>query len=139
MSSYLGLIHMLVPRRFEPVIVLRRVLDGFLNFSGDAASDSSEPVDQNDRVVEVLRLRHLLIGCRLADIFAGFGAVYLYARRRAGALTDQFAGEIEVGNASSLNAEIFHILYFAVRADRGACSQADEPVCQRHFYPRPIF
>src|ERR1700690_3532614 len=109
MSSYFGLIHMFVPRRFEPVIVLRGVLNGVLNFSGDAASGVFEPIDQNDRIVEMLRLRYLLIGSRLADIFAGFGAVYLYARRRAGALTDQFAGEIEVGDASSLNAVIFHI------------------------------
>ena len=130
---------MFVPRRFEPVIVLCGVLNGVLHFSGDAASGVFEPIDQNDRIVEMLRLRHLLIGSRLADIFAGFGAVYLYARRRAGTLTDQFAGEIEVGNASSLNAEIFHILYCAVRANRGACSRAYEPVCQRHFYHRPIF
>jgi len=100
---------MLVPRRFERLVILRGVLNGVLDLAGDA-SGVFEPIDQNRRIVEVLRLCHLQIGAHLADILVGFGAVNLYPWRRAAALTDQFTGKIEVGNASSLNAEIFHIL-----------------------------
>ena len=98
---------MLVPHSFEAVIVLCCVLNCVLYFGGDAGG-ALEPIDHNRRRIEMLRLRHLEVGVRLADVFAAFGKVYLYARRRAGALTDQFAGEVEIGNASSLNAEFFH-------------------------------
>jgi len=57
----------------------------------------------------MLSLRHLEVGVRHAHVFAGFGSVYFDVRRGTGALTDQFTGEFEVGNASSFNAEIFHI------------------------------
>ena len=99
---------MLVPRRFEAVIMLRRFLDGVLNLGRDAGR-APEPVDHDGRRVEMLRLCHLLVCVRLTDIFTALGAVYLNVRRRAGALPDQFAGEVEVGNASSLNTEVFHI------------------------------
>ena len=125
---------MLVPRRFEPVIVLCGVLNGVFHFSGDTASGVFEPIDQNDRIVEMLRLRHLLIGSHLTDIFAGFGAVYLYTRRRVGTLTDQFAGEIEVGNASSLNAEIFHIFILLFARIVARDSRADKSVCRRNLF-----
>ena len=123
---------MLVPSGLERLVVFRSILDGVLNLAGNA-NDAFEPIDQNHQIVEMLRLRHLLICSSLTNIFAGFGAIYLYARRRAGALTDQFAAEVEVGNASSLNAEIFHISYCAISANRGACSRAAEPVCRRYF------
>jgi hypothetical protein len=99
---------MLIPRRLEPVIMLRGVLNGVLSFSGDDAGTGSKPIDHDSRIIKMLRLRHFEIGVRLADVFAGFGSIYLYEWRRTSAFTDQFAGEIEVGNASSLNAEIFH-------------------------------
>jgi hypothetical protein len=99
---------MLIPRRLEPVITLRGILNGVLSFSGDVAGTGSKPIDHDSRIIKMLRLRHFEIGVLHSDVFANFGSVYLYEWRRAGALTDQFAGEIEVGNASSLNAEIFH-------------------------------
>src|ERR1035438_8264919 len=57
----------------------------------------------------MLCLCHFLIGIHLANELVGLCAVYLYPWYRTAALTDQFTGEIEVGNASSLNAVIFHI------------------------------
>lgn len=99
---------MLVPSGLESLVMLRRVLNGVLNFFGNAASGAFEPIDHDDRIIKMLRLRHFEIGVRLADVIAGLGSIYLYAWRWAVALTDQFAGEIEVGNASSLNAEFFH-------------------------------
>lgn len=99
---------MLVPRRLEAVVMLRGFFDGVLDLSGDAGR-VPEPVDHYGRRIEMLRLRQLEVGVRLADVFAAFGAVYFYARRRAGALADQFADEVEVGNAIPLNAEVFHI------------------------------
>jgi hypothetical protein len=107
-SSYLGLIHMLVPHRLEAVVMFRGFFDGVLDFGGDAGG-APEPGDHEGRRIEMLRLRQLEVGVRLADVFAAFGAVYLNARRRAGALADQFAGEVEVGNPGSLDAEVFHI------------------------------
>lgn len=98
---------MLVPRSFEAVIVFCGVLNGVLYFGGDAGG-ALEPIDHDRRRIEMLRLRHLEVGARLANVFAAFGAVYLYARRRASALPNQFSGEVEIGNASSLNAEFFH-------------------------------
>ena len=99
---------MLIPRCFEAVITFRGLFDGVLNFGGDAGG-APEPIDHYLRRIEMLRLCHLEVSVRLADIFSAFGAVYLDARRGAGALADQFTGEVEVGNASSFDAEVFHI------------------------------
>ena len=98
---------MFVPCRFEAVVMFRGFFDGVLNLGGYAGS-APEPIDHYCRRIEMLRLRHLEVGVRLADVFVAFGAVYLYVRRRASALADQFAGEVEVGNASPFNAEVFH-------------------------------